>query len=288
MWITGCGVKELYTEPMTMRRPIVLRGLPTPKRPTPSPYTGVTFDAVMQMMQELRAMYEDFMRQAPKVKEALDTFASVKQGGPGVPGLRGIAGKNVTTEDVEAAVRKYLRQPKDGIAPTVEEITAAVLESPKLFKFIQRKLKGQKATQETTAEATPVETIVEMVMEGLTTKPLDMTHIKGLEAKLNEIHNHVRAAGEWRGGGDTVVAGAGVVITNTINGNKRISTNGGVGTWTTPPEAPDGMNTVFTVGLTAPTDVVADSSSFFEGAGYTYAAGQITFDNPPTQYVRYR
>lgn len=58
--------------------------------------------------------------------------------------------------------------------------------------------------------------------------------------------------------------------------------------WTTPVESPSGAILTFTVGSSAPTDIIADGLEFFNGNGYSFAAGQITFDNPPTQYVRYR
>lgn len=235
-------------------------------------------------------MHMDFIVGVPKVEEALAAFRDIKKGDKGLPGTPGLNGKDVTPADVEAAVRKYLVQPKNGIGPTPEQVAEVVLTSPKLFALIKRKLKKLDVLleQQEGEDATPAQTIVAMVMEGLAQKPLDMGQIKGLDAKLAEIHNHVRAQGQWRGGGDTVVAGTGVTITNTVNGNKSISASGGVGAWQTPVEVPNGVITAFTVGLVAPTDVVADSSSFFNGAGYTYAAGQITFDNPPTQYVRYR
>ena len=68
------------------------------------------------------------------------------------------------------------------------------------------------------------------------------------------------------------------------------ATASGVGAWSTPAEAVagDGSVTVFTVGASAPTDVIADGSVCFAGIEYTYAASQITFINGPSQYVRYR
>lgn len=64
----------------------------------------------------------------------------------------------------------------------------------------------------------------------------------------------------------------------------------GVGAWTTPPESPasDGSVVTFTVGSSAPTDVVSDGTLYFNGAGYTFSAGHITLINGPTQYIRYR
>jgi len=71
------------------------------------------------------------------------------------------------------------------------------------------------------------------------------------------------------------------------------SSSGGVGAWSIPVETPaaDGSVTVFTVGATAPTDVIGDGTMYFEGAGYTFSSGQITFNiggGGPTQFVRYR
>jgi len=67
----------------------------------------------------------------------------------------------------------------------------------------------------------------------------------------------------------------------------------GIGLWSTPAETPaaDGSVTAFTVGSTAPTDVIADGVVYYAGQGYTYSGGRITFNiggAGPTQYVRYR
>lgn len=54
----------------------------------------------------------------------------------------------------------------------------------------------------------------------------------------------------------------------------------------TPPEPVDASNTVFTVsGM--PLLVVSDSGTYFNGQGYTYAAGQITMDIAPSIFIRY-
>lgn len=74
-----------------------------------------------------------------------------------------------------------------------------------------------------------------------------------------------------------------------IKGSDGTST-GGVGAWSTPVETITAPSTtlIFTVGASAPTDVIADGMNYYEGKGYTYAAGQITFDQAPQNYVRYR
>lgn len=110
--------------------------------------------------------------------------------------------------------------------------------------------------------------------------------IEGLNPALEKmLKNH---GAYIHGGGDTVAAGSNVTITTNSAGAKVINAATASGTWSTPPETPDGVTTVFTVGASAPTDVVADGIQYYEGAGYTYAASQITFDSAPTQYVRYR
>lgn len=73
--------------------------------------------------------------------------------------------------------------------------------------------------------------------------------------------------------------------TDQVEGASSFSSLAG---WSTPAETPDGATTVFTVGSSAPSDVVADGITYYDGKGYSFAAGQITFDNPPAQYVRYR
>lgn len=53
----------------------------------------------------------------------------------------------------------------------------------------------------------------------------------------------------------------------------------------TPTGTVDGSNTSFTVTV-APVYVVADGTTYFEGAGYSLAGLTITMDNPPSQYIR--
>lgn len=53
----------------------------------------------------------------------------------------------------------------------------------------------------------------------------------------------------------------------------------------TPPEAVDAVNTVFTVSG-QPKWIVQDGITLYEGAGYSYAAGVITTDLAPSQFIR--
>ncbi|HEY9826344.1 MAG TPA: hypothetical protein V6D19_12925 [Stenomitos sp.] len=53
--------------------------------------------------------------------------------------------------------------------------------------------------------------------------------ITGLEEKFKVLESRIRASSEWRGGGDTVVAGTNITITTNSAGNKVISSTGGGG-----------------------------------------------------------
>ena len=98
----------------------------------------------------------------------------------------------------------------------------------------------------------------------------------------------------WHGGGISNITGfiqAGVNVTITGTGTSSdpyiiSSTGGGSSSPQTPTGTVDGSNTVFTA-LATPTSVVADGSTYFNGAGYTLVGLTITMDNAPTQYIRY-
>lgn len=64
------------------------------------------------------------------------------------------------------------------------------------------------------------------------------------------------------------------------------SSSGGSLTPNIPSGVVNGTNTVFTATST-PLFVVADGSTYFNGAGYTLVGLTITMDNAPTQYIRY-
>lgn len=116
------------------------------------------------------------------------------------------------------------------------------------------------------------ETIVDKINE-LNLEPenqIDFEHIKGWKELILKLISSQGGSRYYVGGG-----GSG-------------SGTSGVGAWSTPPEVPNKSITVFTVGASAPTDVVADGINYYSGSGYTYAAGQITFSQPPRNYVRYR
>lgn len=272
---------------------------------------------------DVRTQIRDLKEMLAQLSVRIDTmqgfggmFQMMKQGKPGRDGDKGDDGHTPTSQElytliepliphvedghtptqdeIEAVVRKYIIQPKDGKTPGAEEIAQALLGSKRLAKYINEQVKVQ--TETTLAEVGKQEqgeeTMIEKIAAELEKRGYSMPDIKKIENRFAEIRNQISAPynpppGSKRGGGDTVVAGTGVTITNTRNGNKQITATGTVATWRTPPETPDGVIVVFTV-TAEPATVVADGVTLFAGQGYSYAAFQITFVNPPALYVRYQ
>lgn len=184
---------------------------------------------------------------------------------------------------IETAKQRVLAEiptPKDGDSPDPETIVGRVLELiPK-----PKEIKPLAIDHEKIADL-----VVEKISKG---KKLKIEHVAGLKEEVasyrNQLAGKVYGRDTWaRGGGDTVVAGTNVSFTKDANGNKVINATGGSSaTPLTPTGTIDGSNLIF--GTTGqPSSVIADGATFFEGVGYSYAANQITFVNPPTQYIRY-
>lgn len=302
-----------------LRRPVRFHGIAA-RRPTllrtETPDTN--FLKSLQEFQarysvdELKKLYYQLYDGIKLVENALEHFKAVKQGDKGDAGdtptnaqllalIRPLIpevkdGETPTREEVAALVREYVVQPlpgKDGVSPSADDVAKKLVASKKLLRYLDKQIKSQVQTKEAQVELNK-EDIVEEIIAELDKRDAVM-NTKKIEGRFAEIRNQIAKSapynpppGSKRGGGDTVVAGTGVTITNTRNGNKRISASGSSGAWSTPPETPNGVTTVFTVGSSAPNDVVADGTALFEGQGYTYSASQITFTNPPTLFVRYR
>ncbi|MES2224132.1 MAG: hypothetical protein V4469_04345 [Patescibacteria group bacterium] len=79
--------------------------------------------------------------------------------------------------------------------------------------------------------------------------------------------------------------GSGLAVT-IVNGRLTVSSTGGGTGYTKAIPAGALGQTSFTV-TNEPVYVIADGTTYFDGAGYTYSAGTITMDNAPTQYIRY-
>lgn len=206
------------------------------------------------------------------------------KGEAGVPGKDGIPGKNgemPLIDDIVALTLQNIKLPengKDGVTP----IRGVHYFTEEDINIIKEELMVSLTKHIDTRD--PESLLHVFTKKG---KKLSVKHIDGLEQTLSAFSNQL-GRGYLHGGGDTVKAGTGITIVNNSDGTKTIIGNAGVGAWTTPPETPDGSISIFTVGAVPPTDVIADGIMMFDGVGYTFAAGQIIFINPPAQYVKYR
>jgi hypothetical protein len=153
----------------------------------------------------------------------------------------------------EFRVEKTIQQEKYDDTPLLEMFA-------QLDKAIKEKIIPEPADMEKFREELRSEFEISLAKS---TNVMDMPNFRKLAMGLQTQIDEVRAIAEQDSGG-------------------------GVGAWSTCPEAANGSNQVFTVGATAPTDVVS-GSLYFEGDDYTFAAGQITFINiQPVNPVRYR
>lgn len=107
---------------------------------------------------------------------------------------------------------------------------------------------------------------------------LKIEAIKDLTEKLDELWKEIRKPKSL---GGSVISGG---VTRKIV-EDLISQAGGGYTVETPTGDVDSSNTTFTV-TAEPVYIISDGITYFDGAGYTYAALTITLDSPPTQYIR--
>lgn len=272
-----------------IRRPVRFNGLAA-RRPTAIPVESPDTNFLKMLgefqarysVDELKKLYYQLYDGIKLVESAIEHFKAVKQGDQGIPGEKPTSaellalirpllpevkdGKTPTPEEVAAIVQRYLVQPqngKDGISPTSDEIATKLVASKKLLRYLDKRIKSEVQTKEAQTELNQ-EDIIEQVVTELEKRDT-VINTKKIEGRFAEIRNQIAQkseaynppAGSKRGGGDTVVAGTGVTITNTRNGNKQISASGGAGFQAPTSGAVDGSNTIF-VWATAPNVIVVD------------------------------
>lgn len=124
-------------------------------------------------------------------------------------------GKSVSLEEVVSEVMNRINVPKDGKDAVVDHdrIAAAVLP------LIPKPKDGKDGASVTLAE----------VLKELK-KSLTLSDIPGIKEAIDSYSNQAAMRGYLHGGGDTVTAGTGVMITSDANGKKIISVAGSTGT----------------------------------------------------------
>lgn len=262
-----------------------------PRRPVPSQGAINPFDitTIMQAFTEVTSMHDEVLRIVAELEQKHAAFDAIKQGPEGNPGLPGPApDHDQIVKDVLAKVPKAL----DGKSPTVTALAAALLPlMVKHFASAMPKVKDGKAG----ADAQPVDTtaLLDQLFEEIKSgkRKLGVGHIEGLDNKFAEVRNAAALGGApevygkntWkRGGGDTVVAGPGVVITETVNGNKKITVLGAGLSPITISGVIDDSNVTF--GSTTQPTMLNINGAFYlkTGGAYTWswAATVITLNQP--------
>lgn len=205
-----------------------------------------------------------------RISEVHDTIRYIA----GKDGEDGEDGKDADENTIIDRVLDNIRQPEDGKTP--------IIDYPKIVAEVTRQIKvrdGKDATVD-----------YDRIFDDIK-KKLKVEHIPGVKEELDnfsrQVAGKVYGKDTWtRGGGDTVQAGSNVTITTNSDGRKVISASGGSASPLTPTGTVNSVNTVFNV-VSRPSSVVSDGITYFEGAGYVYAALSITLDVPPSQYIRY-
>jgi len=237
-------------------------------------------DRFLERLGEHQVSVQEVKDYAKTIVDHAERILNLPKGEKGDQGDRGDDGDSVDFEKVVAAVLARMPEVKHGKDADPDIIATRV---------ITRLTKGQKDSKESVID---MPAIISAVIGHLKDKKvLSKEHIGGLEEEISSYRNQL--AGKhygddtWaRGGGDTVEAGSGVTITSNAAGRKVISAVGTAPVALTPTGTVNGVNATFGV-LSQPSSVISDGITYFEGAGYSYLAGNITMDVPPSQYIRY-
>lgn len=123
-----------------------------------------------------------------------------------------------------------------------------------------------------------IQTVIDTVLQQLSDgKRLKVTHIDGLDKSLRSLTQHLKLGG-FRGGGDSVLAGTNVSITET-NGIKTINATGGSATiyTETPTGVIDGANKTYTTAHTITTVIgLWYNGQFIHPAEYSVSGAGFT------------
>lgn len=242
---------------LTNRSRVRFRGIPSPHPFPPAPPTVLSTDELLRVFTEIRTLVTDLQKSvaanAGRVEELAQGHTAEiekwhahleevrkQEGPPGKnadPAEPGKDGKSPDVNEIVQKVIELLPQPDnvdtDAIVERVlERVPTPTPVQPTGITEGDVKTLIKKHTKRQKPQPIDHEPIVETVLKEIEKKHGTTKHVtkEMLDKAMTEMRGHVNASKEWRGGGDTVVAGTGVTIENTVNGNKRISASGGGGT----------------------------------------------------------
>lgn len=193
----------------------------------------------------------------------------------------------------------------DGKAPTKQELLKLIKPLIPTEAYLSELIKPLIPTIET-----PVVTIVNDTPEEIVNKinslntdddntKIGQEHIKDLLSELENLKSKITELSKRKGSNNSgaltgireLVAGSNISIDNSNPQYPIVSSTGGGGgggyTKATPTGTVNGVNTIFTV-VATPVYIIADSSTYFENAGYTIAGLTITMETPPSKVEGFR
>lgn len=195
--------------------------------------------------------------------------------------IRGLPGEDYVLTDTDKQEIAMLAV-MDLEVPVVEKVVERVIEKTEVIK-------EQPIITEVTKFVENNETAIETrdKLESLKEDSrLDISAIRGWKKLLSNLTDDIinRAIGilDQR---TSFLINKVSNLQNQVN-NQSTASGGFTIETPTPVVAVNGSVTVFT-GTVAPVYIVADGTTYFNGAGYTLAGTVATMDNGPTQYIRF-
>ncbi len=196
-------------------------------------------------------------------------------------------GHTPTKEDILALILPLIPEAKHGSTPSDEHLLGLIqplipkIEDKKLVigdNHIEKiaKLVSKKMKPQGVAKVEPMDH-AEILEKLIKEKKLKPEHVEGLSQTISALQTQMRK-GYLHGGGDTVAAGSGIIITVDGNGKKTISAPNSPGT-AVYEEIPTGSGTVFTLAHTP----IAGTLRVYRGGArqrlgddYTIATNNLT------------
>lgn len=193
--------------------------------------------AHMKLAMDLIDIHQKFIKKLDETNDTINKKTGPKgekgdQGPQGIPGKNGEPGKDgehgkdgnsLNFDEVISNVLGKIKMPEDG-KPGKD----AVITKDHITKIAKIAAKHVNIPDVPLLDPMKVIEQIQNLPEG---KRISTKHIDGLEQTLRAFKSQMDR-GYLHGGGDTVIAGTGIVITKNANGNKIISAPNAGGTWT--------------------------------------------------------
>jgi hypothetical protein len=248
--------------------------------------------------EQLRTVADEFLKVAKHIQTTLESKVE-ESNGQNTAQMQGIRASIAQVEKLVSEVRADLfldlTEARDRFTRELKTVQALIPTLPDLT-YLEEMIQDVR-------DAIPAPPDLSLIEGAIAEARVDLDAIPGelkkLEEKIESIKIEPATAGgmptlrlhvngEYVGNTrDLVFTGSGITSTIANGRLTLVVSGGGSGGFTveTPTGAVNASNTSYTV-TAEPQYMIADGISYFDGKGYTYAALTITFDVPPSQYVR--